>query len=86
MVSIDSIPAETPAQAPFLGIDFLKQVLEAIDDQPIVEALARHYTRGRPCYNQAAMLRAAFAKYVLSIRFTNRLIEQLNANPKLREL
>ena len=86
VVSFDSTYADAPAQQPEHGLSFLAEVLEAIDDQPVIEALDQHYITGRPGYQQEAMLRAVFAKYILSIRFTRGLIDQLHANPRLREV
>lgn len=86
MVSVDSTHAAAPAQPPKSGTEFLAQVLDAIDDTPVVEAINKHYRTGRPSYNQGAMLRAVFAKYILSIRFTNRLVDRLASSPRLRQV
>ena len=75
-----------PPSPPKSGIGFLSQVLDALDDGPLVEVLQDCRHTGRPGYHPRAMLRLYFTKYILKIRYSNQLLERLRGSRELREV
>ena len=68
------------------GYGFLAATLDGLDDQPILDALQQYRLTGRQGYPLRAMWRLYLAKFLLHIRFNNRLLERLRGSPRLREV
>ena len=81
-----STQAQSAPQPPKSGYGFLVQVLDNLDDAPLLETLKSYHKTGRPGYNPRAMYRAYCAKFVLKIRYNNQLVERLRGSRKLRDV
>ena len=81
-----STQAQSAPQPPRSGFGFLAQVLDNLDEEPLLETLKSYHKTGRPGYNPRAMYRAYCAKFVLKIRYNNQLVERLRGSRKLREV
>ena len=62
----------------------LARILDAIDIDAIVDALAAYRPTGRPGYHPRAMLRAYFSQFVLDVKLTTEWVDRLEAEPALR--
>ena len=86
MAEKHSTQAQSVTQPPKSGYGFLTQVLDNLDDAPLLEILKSYHRTGRPGHNPRAMWRAYLAKFILKIRFNNHLLERMRGSRKLREV
>ena len=86
MICANSNVLGAPNQPPKSGYGFLAQILDNLDDAPLLETLKSYHKTGRPGYNPRAMYRAYCAKFILKIRYNNQLVERLRGSRKLREV
>ena len=78
--------AVKPAPPPQSGYRFLAAALDAVNDQPVVDAFETLRLNARPGYSPRAMFRAYCAKFILNIRYNNQLLERLRGSRRLREV
>ena len=64
----------------------MASVLDAIDLQPLLDALGPPAATGRPGYSAKVMLRVVLSKYLLGLRFNLEVLERLKASRRLRDL
>lgn len=73
-------------QIPIVKSGDLAHILALADDEPLLTRLRQYNRTGRPPYPAHAMLRAAFTKYLLGLRYYRELVETLRSNSTVRRL
>ncbi len=73
-------------QIPVVKSGDLAHILALADDEPLLTRLRQYNHTGRPPYPVHAMLRAAFTKYLLGLRYYRELVETLRSNLTIRRL
>ena len=86
MHSINSIPSARQRRRVSPLADELSAIFSAIDDEPLLSALARYRWTGRPGWSLRALWRAYIAGYTLGLPTTNALVRRLQDDPALREV
>ena len=86
MPSTYSIPAARQRGRVSPLADELSAIFSAIDDEPLLSALARYRWTGRPGWSLRALWRAYIAGSTLGLPTTNALVRRLQDDPALREV
>ena len=86
MRSINSIPSARQRRRVSPLADELSAIFSAIDDEPLLSALARYRWTGRPGWSLRALWRAYIAGYTLGLPTTNALVRRLQDDVALRDV
>ena len=78
--------SECPAYGQENSYTYLEEILESLDDRPLLDRLWSIRRNGRPGYPLKAMWYAYVSSYYLNLISTNDLIRRLQDDPQLRQV